>query len=163
MKTLYAIGRMPVWLCPQRRSQQWNTGRSAMVPDRPWGHQEHLGWKESLSESRLSVWTSGAGDQDDLHIHVNFNWLWDIFRPHFPNCIKPHSIFMTKMKKKNPLKSTMLCDWSTPFLALPPPHLSSQPAALLRSDLLSWYPEEKSAIWQKPLLRDSYPFYLSGI
>lgn len=52
----------------------------------------------------------------------------------------------------------MLCDWSTPFLALPPPHLSSQPAALLRSDLLSWYPERKSQQFEKPLLRDSYPF-----
>ena len=76
-----------------------NTGRPAMVLDRPWRHQEHLGWKESLSETGFPVCTSGAGDQD-LNIHVNFNWYWDIFRIHFPNCIKPHSIFMTKIKKK---------------------------------------------------------------
>lgn len=74
MDTLCARGRMPVFDYARKDApSNGNTGRSAMVPDHPWGHQEHLGWKESLSETRLSVWTSGAGDQDDLHIHVNFN------------------------------------------------------------------------------------------
>lgn len=49
-----------------------------MVPDHPWGRQKHLGWKESLSETRFSECTDGVGDQEDLSIHVNFNRRWDI-------------------------------------------------------------------------------------
>ena len=72
MKTSCAIGRMPVYARKDALSNG-NTGRSTMVSDRPWGYQEHLGWKEGLSEARFSVCTSGAGDQEDLNIHVNFN------------------------------------------------------------------------------------------
>lgn len=73
MKTLCGRGECQSLTMPADTPSNDNTGRPAMVPDRPWGHQEHLGWKESLSETRFPVCTSGAGDQEDLNIHVNFN------------------------------------------------------------------------------------------